>query len=497
MRRNTSYSLLRWVAIGFIIMTGFLATVELVRYSNMRSSFPIGMKIAGVPVGGMEYQSASERLLTVFLSPIEIHYGDAAIQVRPATLGFDLKLESMLAAADRQRVNEPFWQGFWKYLWNQPFTSQDVPLQAKFDDERIRLFLENEIAPRYDQLATPPMPVPGESSFYPGTPGTELVYDRALLQIKDTLSSSANRSVRLTYRRTNVPRAGIDLVEIMIKDIVDASPFDGIVEVYLKDLKTFQTVNFVYSKVYDEEIPVDIAYSSWSTIKIPVMVTAFRLLEEPYLEENLALIEKMVELSENNSTDELGARVIEQTLAPIIVTEDMQKLGLENTFWAGFFATGSPLLQRYKTPANQRTDYITEPDEYAQTTPADMGYLLEDIYFCAENNGGSLIAAFGDQITQNECKLMVQYLALNKIGVLIQAGVPGGTTVAHKHGWAYEVDDGYIHTIGDSSLIYTPGGDYILSIFVHHPVQAVFDPVNVLMANISSAVYNYFNLQAQ
>jgi len=262
-------------------------------------------------------------------------------------------------------------------------------------------------------------------------------------------------------------------------------------------LKTFQTINFVYSKVYDEEIPVDIAYSSWSTIKIPVMVTAFRLLEEPYLEENLALIEKMVELSENNSTDELGARVIEQTLAPIIVTEDMQKLGLENTFWAGFFATGSPLLQRYKTPANQRTDYITEPDEYAQTTPADMGYLLEDIYFCAENNGGSLIAAFGDQITQNECKLMVQYLALNKIGVLIQAGVPGGTTVAHKHGWAYEVDDGYIHTIGDAALVYTPGGDYILTIFVHHPVQAVFDPVNILMANISSAVYNYFNLQAQ
>jgi hypothetical protein len=92
---------------------------------------------------------------------------------------------------------------------------------------------------------------------------------------------------------------------------------------------------------------------------------------------------------------------------------------------------------------------------------------------------------------------MVQYLADNKIGVLIQAGVPAGTIVAHKHGWANESDDGYIHTIGDVALVFTPGGDYVLTIFVHHPIQAVFDPVNLLFANLSSSVYNYFNLQSQ
>ncbi len=92
---------------------------------------------------------------------------------------------------------------------------------------------------------------------------------------------------------------------------------------------------------------------------------------------------------------------------------------------------------------------------------------------------------------------MVQYLVLNRIGVLIQAGVPAGVTVAHKHGWAYEADDGYIHTIADGGIVYTPGGDYVLSIFVHHPVQAVFDPVNLLVAQLSSACYNYYNLETR
>ena len=167
----------------------------------------------------------------------------------------------------------------------------------------------------------------------------------------------------------------------------------------------------------------------------------------------------------------------------------MQAVGLENSFWGGYFQLGSPLLRGYKTPANERTDYFTNPDPYAQTTPQDMGMLMEEIYYCAENGGGALPLASEGRITQHECELMSK----NKIGVLIQAGVPSGTIVAHKHGWAYEYRDGYIHTIGDAALVFTPETDYALSIFVYHPVQAVFNTVNRLFADLSSGVYNYYN----
>jgi hypothetical protein len=45
-------------------------------------------------------------------------------------------------------------------------------------------------------------------------------------------------------------------------------------------------------------------------------------------------------------------------------------------------------------------------------------------------------------------------------------------------------------------IVYTPGGDYVLSIFAYHPVQAVFEPVNQLFAKLSQAVYSYYNLSA-
>jgi beta-lactamase class A len=261
----------------------------------------------------------------------------------------------------------------------------------------------------------------------------------------------------------------------------------------MQDLGTYRNLHFAYQPEVGDLIP-NIAYSAWSTVKIPLMVTAFRYIEDPWPQQYLDLMEEMIEQSENTSTDALAKQVIDQAFAPMIVTEDMQRLGLENTFWAGYFEVGAQPLQLYDTPANQREDIDTDPDIYDQTTPADMGMLMEDIYTCAEQDGGTLIAAFPGEITQEECNLMITYLARNQIAVLIQAGVPSGTTVAHKHGWAVETD-GYIHTFGDVAIVFTPGGDYVLSIFMHHPVQAVFDPVNVLYSDISQAVYNFFNNQ--
>jgi beta-lactamase class A len=170
----------------------------------------------------------------------------------------------------------------------------------------------------------------------------------------------------------------------------------------------------------------------------------------------------------------------------------MRAAGLPNTFLAGYFYAGAPLLEVVKTPANQRTDVFTDPDPYSQTTPSDMGMLLQDIYLCAENGGGSLLAVFPGEITQEECRQMIEYLANNKIGVLIEAGVPDGTRVAHKHGWVSV--NGIINTIGDAGIVYTPGGNYVLVVFLYHPQQLIWEPASKLIADLSRAVYNYYNI---
>ena len=493
MRRKTS--LIRWAALGLVLMASFLSILQLVRYARIRATFPTGLTVAGIPIGGLTYETASERLVRIFMSPIEILYQDSHIQVRPASIGFELQVNNMLAAADKQRTGEPFWSGFWKYIWNRPISSLDIPLQAKFDEARIRNFLETEISVRYDQPSIPPMPILGESGFSSGVGGTELNYDVSVDRIITALTSSTKRTARLEVLTTTPAKPSFEILEYMLTEIIDQSAFDGLVELYFKDLQTGFVLHFAHSRVAESDYPVNIAYSSWSTIKIPTLITLFKHLEAPYDPSILQEIEAMVEMSSNESTDSVAKKVIEPNLAPLRITEDARTLGLENTFWGGFFGIGSPLLQDFSTTANQRTDYDTDPDRYGQTTPLDMGLLLEDIYYCAQNYGGSIPLAFDGAITQTECQMMVTYLSRNKIGVLFEAGIPSNTQVAHKHGWANEVQDGYVHTMADCAILYTPGGDYVLSMFIHHPVQVIFDRANLLFANISGAIYNYYNLK--
>jgi hypothetical protein len=78
----------------------------------------------------------------------------------------------------------------------------------------------------------------------------------------------------------------------------------------------------------------------------------------------------MIEISENAPADDL-LESVGGALAPLTLTENLNELGYKNTFLAGYFYNGAPLLKRYQTPANSRTDVNTNPDPYNQTTPAE------------------------------------------------------------------------------------------------------------------------------
>lgn len=487
---NRPGSFLRWLSILLILLAVVVTILQLIRFSRLRSNFPPGLTIAGVPVGNLDNQQAASRLLQVYSIPVEIHYAEAVIQIKPALVGFNLDLNGMLTAADIQRLDQPFWQAFWDYLWNRYPPPAQIPLLATVSEERLKTYLQTEIAARYDRPPTPAMPIPGSVNFKPGLPGTRLDLDRAVLLIKDALQSPTDRVVNLTYSKASPSRPSLQNLQILMQQIITQNRFDGLTEIYFLDLQTGQELNFAYQN--GENIPPEIAFTAGSTIKIPVMVTAFRLLADPIPQARADLLASMIERSDNQSTDALIKTVMDKNLGPLEVTRTMQDLGLANTFLAGYFSPGSPLLERYRTPGNQRTDVNTEPDVYNQTSPADMGALLDDIYQCSITGGGSLAAVYPGQFTQAKCKQMIDYLILNKTPQLIKAGLPDGVQVAHKHGWLMETD-GYIHHMADAAIVYSAGGNYILTIYLYHPVQLVFDPVNLMVAQISSAVYNYFN----
>ncbi len=500
MRSRSSIPILRGISIAFLSIAIVITVIALVGYSRTRNNYPRGMTIGGVQVGGMPPQAASQRVLQVYDSSIEIQYGDAIIHVEPSIVGFELNMESMIAAADLARTGGSFWGGFWDYLWNRDPDPVEIPLSATIAEDRLIAYLRNEIAARYDEPPTPAQPVPGSTSFSPGTPGRTLDIERAVRLIEETLRSPFNRTVILSFQRSAPPRPTFQNLEILLQQNITAAGFDGVMGVYLLDLQIGQEIHFAMDG--GELIPVtpDVAFTASSTVKIPIMVSYFIKYGPAALEESSsALILDMIRKSENPPADRL-MESLDTFRGPLIVTDDMRRIGLENTFIAGYFCSAEfpcPLLQRFETPANQRRDVSADPDPFNQTTPSEAGMLLADIYQCATTGGGALIAAYPDKINSQICQQMINFLAADKIGVLIEAGVPEGTQVAHKHGWISEASSGVIKNISDAGIVYTPGGNYVLVIYAYHPVQTVWEPVSTLFAQMSQAVYNFYNLPSQ
>jgi hypothetical protein len=402
----------------------------------------------------------------------------------------------MLAAADLQRTQQSFWVGFWDYLWGRSSRPIEVPLRSTYSEARLNAYLEEEIASRYDQLPVAARPVVGTVNFQVGSPGTVLDVENAVPMIISAMRTLNQRQVILPLERTSPPRPAFQNLKILIQQTIDIAGYEGLVGAYLLDLQTAQEIHFAYQQGEELVVKPDIAYSASSIIKIPIMISVYRRLGDNPDAETLKLLSDMITKSGNEAADWLMDRTIDSEKGPLLVTEDMEALGLQNTFLAGYFSFGSPLLASIQTPANQRSDINTDPDRYSQITPSDIGMLLEDIYQCALSGGGALQAVFPGEITQAECQEMIDYLKNNKLPVLLTAGIPEATQIAHKHGWVSDIN-GVINTILDAGIIYTPGGNYVLVVFLYHPQQLVWDPSSKMVADISRAVYNYYNLPSQ
>jgi hypothetical protein len=87
---------------------------------------------------------------------------------------------------------------------------------------------------------------------------------------------------------------------------------------------------------------------------------------------------------------------------------------------------------------------------------------------------------------------MIDLLTGNLVGpIFISGGSPGGV-VAHKHGW----DRLPLNNVADAALVFSPGGTYTLTIYVHREETMTFEDANRMMIYLARSVYNFFNGEA-
>jgi beta-lactamase class A len=485
---------LRLVSLGLLLGAAVLSFIQLIAYSRERADLPEGLTIAGVPVGGLSKPAALERLLQTYSTPVELLYGGERIVLAPAQVGFQIDSEAMLAAGELARTSTDFWSGFWDYLWDRPGEPQAVPLRAEYSRPQLELVLR-DIAARYDQPALASQPVPGSVDFQPGASGRELDVGRAMELVADVLSAPRDRQVSLPLLETQATRPSLDALETLLEQNLDLEAFDGLVVVYVRDLRTGEELHFGYFLNQSISVSPDIAFDAGSTIKVGIATAFYRFFDEPLDDEASRWLTEMITQSGNDPANWLMERM-DFVAGPVAVTESLEALGLENSYIVAWFenprrfTTPTQLIAAAppNTPANQRLDVNTRPNQLNQTTASELGMLLADLYSCVKGGGG-LLAAFPDQIRPAECARILDLMAQNRIAWLIEASVPDGTRVAHKHGWTQSPLD----FISDAGIVYSPGGDYVVSIFMWDDREMVWEPTAALFAQLGRAIYNYFN----
>ena len=493
MNRQSGNVVLVAGSITLILLAVAIFLLELVAYSRQRERMPAGLSIAGVPVGGLTRGAALQQVVGAYAAPIEVHYGaGGVIGLDPASISFRLDTDSMLAVAETYRTEASFWTGFWAFLWNQPGETAAVPLKAEYSESQLRGLLA-EIAVVYDEPPSPPVVDSGALGFSASSAGRALDIEASLPLIDQALRSPTHRRAALVLNQGSTARPTFDQLQQLITSLIAAREFDGLASLVVVDLQTGEELGL--NTFNGERLPTDpnIAFSGMSIMKVPIVVTTFRAWDAPPDLQTTRRITETIELSGNDAANsllsELGDGDPDAGLQRL--TDDLRALGLTSTFMVGtYHDLRAPAPPR--TPANSRADISARPDGYMQTTATEMGALWVNLYQCAQtidlslNRGGAFQTVWPGQLTAVECRTMLDYFTQNKIGVLIEAGVPEGTRVAHKHGWIGD-------TNGDCGIVFSPGADYVLCMFLWRPDYLAWDVSSPLMAEMSRAVYSYFN----
>ncbi|MFN2138402.1 MAG: serine hydrolase [Candidatus Promineifilaceae bacterium] len=456
---------------------------KLYQFAGARNYYPAGLDVAGIDVGGMTKEQASEILTNRYLeAPITLFHGDESFEVSPTRAEFTPDIEAMLSEADYQRTQQDFWAGFWGFLWGRPVDVEPVALQATHNREALRETIR-EIASLADQPAQPPQPVPSTLSFQYGTAGTATNVEGSLPDVEAALYRPSSRQARLSVEPRDPERPDINLLTRLLVNRLQVFEQEtgGVASTFIMDLDSGGVV----------PINEDVAMSGIDLVRIPIAVEAYRTLDQfPTLTQRRLISDTLVLNPEPNSANRLLTVIAgedDMYKGAEQVTTLMQRLGLTNTFIAAPY--DAPLkvgTQPPETPANSVEELRSRPDPEIQTTAEDMGLLLSMIYYCAEGSGGALVAAYPDEITPEECQQILDFMSQNEIGSLIEAGLPADTPIAHRHGWISD-------THGDAAIVTSPGGNYVIVTMLYKPDWLEWELSAPLIEEISRATYNYFN----
>lgn len=434
---------------------------------------PPNTQIAGVEVGGLKVEIAREKLsskLALLERPLEIKAGKTSLALRPADLKLRVPLDEMLAEARNAAAQTK---------------SIHIPLRVEFDTEALHQQL-TWLAQQVEVSPTLRVVQQNGAPQFVAQPGAWLDVAAASQQLTKYLQNPyTNR--RLTLELQPHPQAAkVALAQLREQLNTIIAKWPGIAGLYFVDLKSGETITYNPNTVFSGASVMKIAILLQSYLSLP----QFDAAEESFLRnmivdsDNLAANSMLAESVKGFGTEDALDGALQ-------MTETMQQLGLQHTYqympYEGFeYLVNVRNLPIKRGPPTEGSPPFTEADPVLRTTPAEMGRLLFLIEQCRQGKG-ELLTRFGANLTPARCQEMLDRLAQNGDQKRMVSGLPKGTRVEHKSGW---VDD----MQADVGIVRSPGGDFLISLFLYQDVEYLNDDVACpTFADFSRLIYSAYN----
>jgi hypothetical protein len=471
-RRSRTLRVLGVLAVAVYVIGQFIS------FQLSLPQLPATWRIGGESFKDLSIDDALRQVSIDLQTPIALRYFTHTLTLSPSSIDFTLDLTTTAQTIYDLRTQNSL-VDFMRRLIFQPPAPRDVPLTTRYSTEKVRAVLA-ELSSQLDQPAqAAAFQLDAENSIKAGQDGYQLNIIASMKPIEAALrsASASQREVDLVIEHQIAPPPSIEQLKQYLKD--RAARFPGNASLFMKNLQTGAEI----------ELNPELAYSAMGVMKIAILTEAYRQLDDaPNVTTTYWLTSSIV--NENNfSADNLLGLIGDKDIqrGAELLSGSLHNLGLRNTFMlAGYGYTTT--LPTPVTPANSITTTLVDPDPYIQTSVTDIGLLLEALYQC-NRNGGALLVVYPDKFKADECEQIINLLkqSVPNGPSALRGGLPDGTAIAYQLGANND-------TRAAASIIFTPGGDYVLVVFLNTPNQALdWNAVNPLMANIARATYQFFN----
>jgi hypothetical protein len=375
-------------------------------------------------------------------------------------------------------------QDFFNYTLDQLLGREPEPIEVNavvsYSRERVNTFLQR-VSQKYDHIPQPAVPLPEAGTFRPAISGTKLDVEASLPPLIEAILAlhPEDRYVDLVVMIEPAPEPSSNILSVALEtSLSEFTNTGGIAGIYARDLRSGQEMC----------MNCDVAYAGLSILKLGIALELYVIQEEALSSQQVNLLDGMLTESDNASANLILAEIGSGNpySGALAVTDLFWSLGLQNTYLAVPYDLKEGIPEPdIVTPANSRLEPFTDPDPYIQTTPKDIGLLLEGLYHCT-TGGGFLRLLYPHDLEPRECEELLEWMKGNGDNSLLGDGMPEGTEVMHKHGWRDNVH-------ADAILVYGHQTDFVLTAFLYQPEWFVWEESVPTFATIGQLTYRFYN----